>query len=75
MTYAEQIALLKNCSSSEEFLAKCEYRRGRESAREDIANGQPNLAEQYPYFAELLGKEYARGYNEYYHAWEVLNAQ
>lgn len=75
MTYAEQVALLKSCSSGEEFLAKCEYRRGRESAKEDIANDRPNLAETYPYLAELFGKEYARGYAEYYNAWQILNAQ
>ena len=73
MTYAEQVELAKTCTTFAEFQAKAEFQRGREQAKADIAAGEPNMSETYPYTAELFGEQYAKGYAEYYHAWEVLN--
>ena len=73
MTYQEQVEIAKTCNSPAEFSQKCEYRLGREAAMEDIANGEPNLAEHFAHLQEVLGESWTKGYTDYYNAWNVLN--
>lgn len=73
MTYEEKLALAKTCQTAAEFTEKCSYIQGREEAMHDIANGEGNLTERCPQTATLFDGAWIKGYNDYYHAWEVLN--
>lgn len=73
MTYQEQVEIAKSCSSAAELTQKCDYRLGREAAMEDIANGEPNLAEHFAHLREVLGEAWTKGYTDYYNAWNILN--
>lgn len=73
MTYQEQVEIAKSCSSIAELTQKCDYRLGREAAMEDIANGEPNLAECFAHLQEVLGEAWTKGYTDYYNAWLIVN--
>jgi hypothetical protein len=73
MTYEEKLELAKTCRTAEEFTEKCSYIRGREEAMKDIAGGKENLTERCPQSKSLFDNAWIKGYNDYYHAWEVLN--
>jgi hypothetical protein len=75
MTYAEQVAIAQTCTTAEEFLAKCEYRRGWEGAKEDIENGAPNLIDRHPHTIDLFGKNWVKGYKEYWNAYQTLHGK
>jgi hypothetical protein len=75
MTTEEQIKILQSCQTREEFIHKCEYRRGREEAIKDIQEGRPDLTSYYPYTESLFGEAWTKGYTEYYKAWQILNQQ
>jgi hypothetical protein len=75
MTYAEQVEIFKSSATYEEYRAKCDYRLGWEGAKEDIAEGQPNLIELDPHTIDLFGKNWVKGYQEYWNAWQTLHAK
>lgn len=68
MTIERQTELLLN--GGEEAVM---YELGRETAKEDTAKGEPSLARHCQDLAAVMGKAWAKGYTEYYNAWEVLN--
>ena len=73
MTYQEQVEIAKTCNSPAEFSQKCDYRLGREAAMEDIAKGEPSLAELCAQLGEVFGEAWKKGYTDYYNAWTILH--
>ena len=74
MTQADQMEILNNSTSWEDFSYKVDYRCGKEAAIEDIAQGKQNLTEYYPYAVSLFGKAWVDGYTDYFRAWKTLNS-
>ena len=54
---------------------KTEYERGRASAKFDAEHAVDELVEmlKFPYLADVLGAEWARGYREFGNAWLIVN--
>ena len=71
MTFKDQVEISKTCTSKEEFVAKCDYRLGREAAMADIAAGTQELHASADF--GMFGEAWIRGYREYISAWNVLN--
>lgn len=68
MTVEKNIQLLKRGGLDAVY-----YQLGRECAMEDTANGEPSLAKLCTHLVDVMGEAWARGYNDYYNAWVVLN--
>ena len=52
-----------------------DYQRGKAFAKFDAENAVDELKSMlnFPYLADVLGAEWARGYREYGNAWLVIN--
>ena len=52
-----------------------EYQRGRASAKFDAEHAEDELVEmlKFPYLADVLGAEWARGYRDFGNAWLIVN--
>lgn len=50
-----------------------DYELGREAAKQHIAEGNPEIYDNFPALVKVFGADWVNGYLEYRNAWAVLN--